>query len=1083
LIREVNPLIVSSSGRCVILLLSVAVIAAVRGAAAEPIDFEREIQPIFAERCLHCHGPDEAEGSFRVDRLATLLRGGDSGSAAVVPGDPETSFLVQAIRHDEPGYEMPPDEDRLSEREIGLIEQWIRGGAKTPESYGPAEETVELTHWAFQPVQRPESADGIDGFIDRRLDKNGLRRSPQADRRTLIRRLYLVLLGLPPTPERVDAFVNDSRPNAWELLVEEVLASPHYGERWATHWLDLVRFGETHGFETNRERPHAWRYRDWVVEAFNRDLPYDAFVRRQIAGDALGDPVATGFLVAGPFDMVKGKDPKLRQVQRMNELDDMINATGTTFLGLTTGCARCHNHKFDPISQVDYYAMQAVFAGVQHGDRELPLTADDKQRIAELDAEIAALSEQLQAFAAKTSDAVVAIDDRDAEVLVEPKGHAEKLVAPKPDLSRGGYTWWANSSGRDVLRYRPAVAGRYRIWISWGAGFTTHSRDARYLLETESGRREIARINQQLPAEVQGQLDAHDQPDATRRWSGLHDAGVFELSASDTLVLQGGEQGTAVTADVVIFQPIDEQTEPEPPSYRPAARARHNVETFPPREARFVRFTIEQTNRGEACIDELEVFSGQTNVALADSGAKATSSGDFVHPKHRLEHINDGRYGNSRSWIAKDERDAWVQIEFAEPQVIDRIEWARDREGQYDDRLATGYRIEVADQAGHWVRVAGSSDRWPAGGKPTAEARYRFDDFPAEQAERGRRWLDQLRRAEQQKASLEQSTLAYAGQFKQPGPTYRLHRGEPEQRREQVAPDAITVFTSLDLQPESAEQRRRVELAEWIASEENPLTARVMVNRLWQFHFGTGIVDTPSDFGRNGTPPSHPQLLDWLATEFVANDWSIKHVHRLILHSDTWKQDNKPRAEAIRVDAAARLLWRFPPRRLEAEGIRDSMLAATGVLDLRIGGPGFSGFEVEPENVRHYHPKSEYGPKDWRRMLYMTKVRQEKDVVFGAFDCPDASQTVPKRSRSTTPLQALNLLNSKFVMQQADRLVERLRRDATSTEDRIRRAWQLCFQRPPGADEIAEASRFIQQQGWVQFARALLNSNEFVFIP
>ena len=935
-----------------------------------------------------------------------------------------------------------------------------------------------MTHWSFLPVKRPDSASGVDGFIANRLGEKGLAPSPEADRRTLIRRLHLVMLGLPPSPERVEAFVADERPDAWRYLVEEVLASPHYGERWATHWLDLVRFGETHGFETNRERVNAWPYRDWVIAAFNEDKPYDEFVREQIAGDALGANVGTGFLVAGPFDAVKGQDPNLRIMQRMNELDDMINTTGTAFLGLTTGCARCHNHKFDPISQVDYYGMQAIFAGVKHADRDLPLPSETRNEIAAIDERIGELSRQLRKFIPKKTDAVIAIDDRDAQPLVDRRGEAGDLIGPRPDLSRGAYSFWGNQTGQDVARYEPGVRGRYRIWLSWGAGYPSHSPDARYLLETASGRKEIAVVNQQLPADGKGKVDRR------KRWSGLHDAGVFELSPTDSVVLQGGETGGAITGDVVIFQPVEGGEPADAPTYRPAVNARKNVEAFPPREARFVRFTIEETNRGQACIDELEIFSGTNNVALAKTGAVATSSGDFVHPRHRLAHINDGQFGNSQSWIAKDVKGAWVQIELPEPAVIDRIAWGRDREGKFSDRVGTRYRIEVATIPGEWETVAGSNDRWSFG-EASPGGDYEFSGFPDEEAEEGRKWLEELTTAREKKAALQESGKVYAGQFEQPGPTHRLYRGEPAMKREEVNPGGIAVFASLDLARDAPEQERRLALAEWIASEKNPLTARVLVNRLWQFHFGAGIVDTPSDFGRNGTPPTHPELLDWLAGEFVESGWSIKHMHRLLLHSATWKQSNRPRPEAMKIDAASRLLWRFPPRRLEAEGIRDSILAATGVLDLdAMGGPGFSAFEVVAENVRHYHPKKEYGPEDWRRMIYMTKVRQEKDVVFGAFDCPDASQVVPKRSRSTTPLQALNLFNSQFLMQQAERFADRLEREAgKEPSGQVERAWQLCFQRPPDSAILADSVEFIEREGLVQFARVLLNSNEFVFIP
>lgn len=885
------------------------------------IEFTKDIEPILQQYCIDCHGPDEQESQFRLDRLSTLLAGGNSGEPAVVPGEPDRSFLLKLIQRKEPGLEMPPDES-LSPHEIDLIRRWIAGGAQTPQTYGPAKEKAELSHWSFQPITRAESG-SVDSFIRHKLTENGLTHSRQADRRDLIRRLYLVMLGIPPTPQQVEAFLNNDRENAWQELVEEVLASEHYGERIATFWLDLVRFGETHGFEMNRERPTAWRYRDWVIESFNDDQPYNEFIRQQIAGDALDADVATGFLVAGPVDQVKGSDLKLQQTQRMNELDDFINTTGTAMLGLTTGCARCHSHKFDPISQRDYYSLQAVFAGVQHGDRPLPLSQKQNQRLAALQAEIADLTDKLQPF------------------------------IPKPDANQ-----------------------------------------------------------------------------------------------------------------------------------RVAVNAKHNVETFAPRKARFVRFTIDQTTGAEGCIDELEVFSEQRNVALADGGAIATSSGDFVHPKHKLPHINDGQYGNDRSWIVQSNAGGWVQIEFAETAVIDRIVWGRDRIGEYSDRLPIGYHIESAIEPGQWEEVASSSDRQPYQTETPADANYAFDGFPQPVADEGRTWLERLQEARREKAELNKSTLIYAGTFAQPGPTYRLYRGEPDAKREQVGPDAIEVFTSLNLDNNAPEQSRRLALADWIASEHNPLTARVIVNRLWQFHFGTGIVDTPSDFGRNGTPPSHPELLDWLASELIEHDWSLKHIHRTILLSQTWRQDNQPDPAAMRVDAASRLLWRFPTRRLEAEAIRDSILSVTGVLDLQnAGGPGFDAFEVEMENVRHYYPKKAYGPKDWRRMVYMTKVRQEREHVFGAFDCPDASMVVAKRSRSTTPLQALNLLNSDFIMQQADLFAERLEHDGETVRHRIAKAWLLCFQRPVTAEELADSETFIEQEGMQQFARAMLNANELVFIP
>ncbi|QDS86774.1 Planctomycete cytochrome C [Rosistilla ulvae] len=907
-------------------LLLVAVSLVATASPVRAVDFENQILPILQEHCIDCHGPDAAESDLRLDSLLTALRGGDSGEAAIVPGDSKRSDLIHRLTSDDAAHQMPPDGDRLPPAQVELFKAWIDDAELwQPAKAELAKQTID--HWSFQPLQRPTVPNGsdsqahaVDASLDAKLSAAGLSQSPTAPRRRLVRRAYQVLHGLPPTPQQVDAFVGDTRDNAWELLVEELLASPRYGEAMATQWLDLVRFGETHGFETNRERPNAWYYRDWVVDAFNADQPYDDFVRQQIAGDALGADVATGFLVGGPYDLVKGADPLLRLTQRQDELADIVNTTGTAFLGLSLGCARCHNHKFDPVSQTDYYAMQAVFSGVNHAERALPLRDDARKQLEEIDRQIADARQHLSPFVAK-------------------------------DVSR------------------------------------------------------------------------------------------------------------------------------------PAVDAKGNVEQLEPVDARFVRFTILATNQSQPCIDELEIFSGDQNVALASGGAIATSNGDFVHPLHKLEHINDGRFGNARSWIAAKASGGWVQIELPKTQSIDRIQWARDSEGRYRDRLATEYRIEISIDGDAWTEVANGADRLPHGDSSATPIRYDFAHATEAEAEMGRQQLQRLEELNSLRESLLKTPTVYAGTFSQPAPTHRLNRGEIGSPREQVAPAAIRSLTDLSLASDTPEQQRRVAIANWIASADNPLTARVFVNRIWQFHFGTGIVDTPSDFGGNGTPPTHPELLDWLAAELIDSGWSTKHIHRLILTSKAWQQDSLPRDQGLAVDASSRLLWRFPPRRLSAEAIRDSILSVTGKLDLKQGGPGFSAFEIEPENVRHYFPKKDFGPADWRRMVYMTRVRQERDAVFGVFDCPDFNQVVPQRNRSTTPLQALNLLNSRFVLQQADFLVQRLESEASDPAAKVALAYQLCFSRLPDAEESTAALAFVQQNDWQQFARAILNANEFVFVP
>lgn len=1088
-------------------------------ASAKKIDYDAHIAPLLAEKCLDCHGTEVQEGRFRLDRKSSVLRGGDSGEPGLIVGNSADSHLIKLVAGLDAAKRMPPDtSEQLTPEEIGLLRAWIDQGVTWPGPDGiVTTERINTSHWAFQPVAEvvppPLPKDWghnpIDAFVLRKLSERELAPSPPAGRETLIRRIFLDVLGLPPSPDRVARYLAAEEPRATLELIEEVLASPHYGERWARHWLDLVRFAETHGFETNRERPHAWRYRDYVIDSLNSDKPYDQFIREQIAGDLHGNPVGLGYLVAGPYDQVKSPDINLTLMQRHNELDDMINTTGTTFLGLTLGCARCHNHKFDPLTQTDYYALEAIFSGVNHADMPLPLPREQQERVAELDQRIGQLRVELNRFHPPAREGQLLLIDDDPSVAgsyveqlqspagagVNPpgteRGHQQDAGSPERTRNLGGgkYTWWKNAEGQPVARWNPQLSGRYRLWISWGCGFETHSRDARYVLDrdgdanTREDWEEIHRIDQRHFA------DGTAVPAAKPLWSGFAPGRLVTLDARSSLLLVGGATGTALTADVVLFEslPVDEEVAEatQPPPLRDAVQATGNLETFPAHAARAVRFVIEATNSSQPCLDELEIFSGEQNVALASQGGKATASGTLQgYPIHKLEHINDGRPGNSHSWISNETGKGWVQIDFANEYVIDRISWARDREGKYADRLATQYRIESSLDGATWKTIASSQDRLPATSAGQAVgAPYRFDHLSPEEATRGKELLQQLNAAESLRKQLAEPPQAYAGRYSQPGPTYRLYRGEPLAKREQVAPNVPALFADLKLAEDTPEQERRRALADWIASPENPLTARVMVNRIWQFHFGQGLVTTPSDFGAGGVPPTHPELLDWLARQLITHDWSLKHIHRLILQSATYRQASVPREAALRVDGATQFWWRYPPHRLEAEPIRDSILAVTGVLDLRGGGSGFSAFEVEAENVRHYHPKSSFGPDDWRRMIYMTKVRMEQDAVFGLFDCPDAASSVSKRTTSTTPLQALNLFNSEFLLQQAEIFATRLKREFPEDEQaQLQQAYRLCYAREPAPEELQSAHAFVRAESLMAFCRALLNSNEFLFL-
>ncbi len=879
--------------------------------------FDNEVLPIFENSCIYCHGEDEQKGDLRLDTLANVMRGGNSGEPTVVVGDDTTkSHLVQLLLSEDEDHRMPLENDPLSDADIELIRKWIRVTVGWDEAIKEAR-VKKSNHWSFQPIQKPVPPqtlhpNPIDSLIESRLKDSQLRFSDEASQRRLIRRLYLVLHGFPPTPKQISDYLADERSNKWELLVEQVLASPHYGERIAVNWLDLIRFSETDGFEVNAERPGAWRYRDWVIKAFNDDMPYDQFINKQLAGDDQMDPIGSAYLVAGAHNVVVEQNKKGQADNVQNEVSDFLNTTGTTFLGITLGCARCHNHKFDPVSQKDFYSVQAVFSGVNHGLGSIAATPEWITEQTKTKAEIAQAEKRLEPYASKST--------------------------------------------------------------------------------------------KQAPV-----------------------------------------------------------------------NAVKNIESFTPINARFVRLTINGTRGGRGCIDELEIFSGDENLALTSKGATTTSGGDFVHVRHRLSQINDGKYGNSFSWISK-EIKGWVQIKLAEDSKIDRIIWGRDRTGTIADRLVNDYRIEVSIDQQTWVTVGDSRQR-RTDSEPIVT--YAFDNLPEAESKAANATYQSLLSMEKK---LARPSTAYVGTFSPPQPTYRLSRGDAMSPQERVDPNTISLLGDLLLPASPTGPQRRTAFAKWISSPKNPLTARVMVNRIWQFHFGQGLVSTPNDFGINGSPPSHPELLDYLAAEFIDSDWSVKHIHRLILTSKTWRQDSRPNAAALKQDSSTQLLWRFPPHRLEAEAIRDSILATTNKLDLSIGGPGFSGFEVGDEFVRHYFPKKSFGPADWRRMVYMTRVRKEVESVFGVFDCPEGNQGTPVRTRSTTPLQALNLFNSEFVVQQAEFFAKRLESGGKNQTAIVTESYQLCFGREPSLTEAELAIEMIEQIGLIQYCRILLNSNEFVFI-
>jgi cytochrome c553 len=738
------------------------------------VEFDRDVRPILAKHCFACHGPDKQRGGLRLDRKADALKGGDIGPV-IVPGKAAESLLVRLAAGADPDRLMPPKGERLTAEQLATLRAWIDQGADWP---GATDTDNPLDWWSLKPLAKPAVPpvpagwavrNPVDHFVLAKLKEKGLAPSPEADRRTLVRRLTFDLTGLPPTPEEIDAFLADTSQDAYEKLVDRLLASPAYGERWARHWLDVVHYGDTHGYDKDQPRPNAWPYRDYVIRALNSDKPYSRFVQEQVAGDVLfpgtvDGVTAVGFIAAGPWDLIGHAEvPETKldgKVARHLDRDDMVANTINTFASLTVQCAQCHNHKFDPISQEDYYRLQAVFAALDRADRPYHADPDKAKRYAELLAERAALAKRQAGFAA-------------------------------------------------------AVAA-------------------------------LAAVNAEL---------AKVKPTGT-------------------------------------------------------------------------------------------VFAGTVH----------SGSGSF---------------------------------------------------------RGTG----------------------PDGGKPR--------------------------------------------------PIHVLKRGDIKSPGKEVGPGTLAVVPALpaafDLPPNHAEGERRAALAKWLTDPRNPLPWRSVVNRVWQYHFGRGIVATPNDFGKMGQLPSHPELLDWLAADFRDNGQSLKKLHKLIVTSATYRQSSACVAAFEKQDSGNVYLWRQTRRKLEAEAVRDAMLAVAGKLDRTMYGPAFRDFVVErPEHSPHYqydrHDPDD--PKTHRRSVYRFLVRSKPQPFMTVLDCADPSMQVEKRTETLSPLQALALFNNPFVLTMAKHTAARVGKEA----DPIAAAYRLALARPPTAAEHEALSKYAKQHGLANACRVVFNLNEFVFV-
>ena len=1053
-------------------------------AAAAPVDFVHDVRPIFEQHCTECHGEKKQKSGLRLDVKAAAFKGGDGEGPGIVAGKATESPLIRFVTHADPEQRMPPKGDGLSAAEIATLTRWIDEGAVWPDGVDRVKLADPRDHWSFKPFAVTPGRHSIDFFITAKLDEHGLRMSPAATPAAWLRRVTLDLTGLPPTPEELAHFVNSSRPD-YPAAVDRLLASPRYGERWAQHWLDVVRYADTHGFEVNTERPNAWPYRDYVIHAFNADTPYDRFIREQIAGDAL-DPeadAATGFLLTASVLLPGqiGKDAPSIRLARQDSLDEIVTNIGQTFLGLSVSCARCHDHKFDPITAKDYYAMQAFVAGVEYADRDLR-SADAlarKREAAPLRAQIAPIDGRLAQLvplarpgttrrvtdAAGNREAFAPVDAKFVRFTIHDANAHPTLGVIEPCLDEFEI-FTDESEPRNVA----LAAHGTKVTASGSKNSAAHTLpfihdgrfgDARSWMSATKGRGWVL-FELPEPARIAKVVWSRDR---TGRYTD-------RLATAFTLEAGLAPDRMAVVTEAVPLRPT-------------AGAGPINTDRFAPVRAKRLRFTVLATNSLEPCLDEIEVFdTAGRNIALASLGTKAATSGNvIVADRHEPGFVNDGLYGNERSWLGDESGRGWVELEFPTEHEIVRVLWSRDREGKLVDRLPIEYRIEVASGEA-WRVVADSTDRRPHVAGEGRGPGFTVAGLTPEDTETANRLLREKNALEAKIKTVESGQLAFAGKFRAPDEIRLLARGDPEQPKETVAPAVPVALGDLRLSPDASEQERRRKLADWITRPENPLTARVMVNRVWQGHFGAGLVETPSDFGHSGAKPTHPALLDWLATEFIRGGWSVKQLHRLIVLSDTYRQASAiadPAAAAQ--DAEARLLWRFPSRRIEAESVRDSMLAVSGRLDLRMFGRGFDLFDKRG-GLSGFKPVETLTPANQRRMIYAHKVRRETEAVFGAFDCPDAGQSTARRRESTTPIQALNLFNSRFTLETAAALAARLHEEVGADPSRqIVRAYELAFSRTPTADELREAEPIVRAHGLAPLGRALFNSNEFLFLP
>jgi len=962
--------------------------------------FRRHVEPILRQRCLGCHShaAGRMRGGLTLDWKTGWEQGGDRGPA-IVPGQVEQSLLIRAVRRTEPELQMPPEP--LPPRELALLEEWVRRGAPDPRSAEPSNQSTGTDWWSLRPLVRPTIpadplADSpIDAFLNTAAREADVELSAPADRRTWLRRVHFDLHGLPPSPDDLDQFAQDTDPVAPSRWVDRLLASPRHGERWARHWFDTIHFADSHGFEHDVFRPNAWRFRDHVIARLNTDLPWGDFIREQLAADACfpDDPArwaALGFLGAGTYDhSAAATAPKSFELL---DRDDMVTQTLSAFASTTVHCARCHDHKFDPVPQADYYALQAVFAGLGKGEIQV-----------DLDPQVATsrrLWQQRLALAGRPAD---------PELLAPP---VQSLLAP-------------------VLQSVTSAP----VWTP--------------LAPT------------QLTTEAGTQFELLDDGSSLAR---------SPAPETETVVVTGSTplaRLTAVRLDVLTHESL--------PRLGPGRAVNGNLHLSEVE----VRLRTPTDPAGRLL---------QISRAVADHDQPGWTAAHTIDQQPATAWGVDPREGQSHAIV-------FTLAEALDlPPAAQLSVTLRQLHGR--QHVLGRFRLALTDAP------PAAAEPWPAELEalrqiPAAER------SPAQLAELSAALLRRL--AETELARLPPPHPLYAAgpvavnergtiRFDKPREIHLLHRGNLESPRESIGPGALSAVTSLparfEIPPDLPESARRRALAEWLAHPDHPLTWRSLANRLWHYHFGAGLVDTPNDFGRMGGPPSHPALLEWLACELrdhsTLGTGGWKPLHRQIVLSQAYARASRPTPSAHERDPQNRLLTHMPRLRLDAEGFHDAVLTATGTLDNQMGGPGIARFSSRPG--AQLTPILDYSQYDWtqpgagRRAIYRVVWRGIPDPLFEALDFPDLGLLAPTRGFSASAPQSLVLWNNRFVLFHARRLATRAPHHAPDLTAQIHWMVRQTWLRDPQPEELSSLVDLATRHQLPAVARLLFNSNEFLFL-